>query len=98
MAPLWWDEPSSATALREPPPQDPGLLAEAAKRLLDDPVLQLALDRMEAKLTETWRHTALGQTEAREAAYRLHWACEQFRSELRVMVGAAAMGRQQTQQ
>jgi hypothetical protein len=64
-------------------------LGEAAKRLLDDPTLHLALTRVQAKLIETWKSTAIGEVEAREAAYRLHWAAEQFKSELRVMVGNA---------
>jgi hypothetical protein len=73
----------------EPAPSDPMQLGEAAKRLLDDPTLHLALTRVQAKLIETWKSTAIGEVEAREAAYRLHWAAEQFKSELRIMVGNA---------
>jgi hypothetical protein len=73
----------------QPAPSDPMQMGENARRLLDDPVLHLALDRIQQKLAETWRNTAIGETEAREAAYRLHWAAEQFRSELRIMVGNA---------
>lgn len=73
------------------PPEDASQLGEQAKRLLEDPVLQLAFDRVQAKLIESWKHTAAGQVEAREAAYRLLWASEQLKSELRVMIGNAAM-------
>jgi len=64
-------------------------MGENARRLLDDPVLHLALDRIQQKLAETWRNTAFAEAEQREAAYRLHWAVEEFRSELRNMVGHA---------
>ena len=64
-------------------------LGEAARRLLDDPTLQLALDRVQQRLVESWRSTAMGETEAREAAYRLLWASEELKAELRRMLGNA---------
>jgi|SRR5580765_2007231 len=73
----------------EPAPSDPMQLGEAAKRLLDDPTLHLALTRVQAKLIETWKATEIDQVEAREAAYRLHWAADKFREELQRMVGNA---------
>lgn len=66
-------------------PTDPIELGARAKALLDDPLLKLALDKIEEKLNATWRHSKVGDTEAREAAYRLYWAIEQLRSELRAM-------------
>ena len=73
----------------QPAPSDPSQLGEAARRLLDDPTLQLALERVQAKLVESWRNTAVGQIEEREAAYRLWWASEQLKTELRIMLGNA---------
>ena len=73
----------------QPPPSDPAQLGEAARRLLDDPTLQLALERVQAKLVESWRNTAVGASEEREAAYRLWWASEQLKTELRIMLGNA---------
>ena len=73
----------------EPAPSDPMQLGEAAKRLLDDPTLHLALTRVQAKLVETWKATEIDQVEAREAAYRLYWASEKFKGELQRMVGNA---------
>ena len=70
-------------------PADKTQLGAAAKRLLDDPVLALALGRIEEKLTQTWRNTTVGAVDEREAAYRLVWAIEHLRSELRAMVGNA---------
>lgn len=74
---------------RQPAPTDPQRLGEHAKRLLDDPVLNLALDRIGEKIAGSWRNSKAGDSETREAAYRLHWVLEQFRAELRAMVGNA---------
>lgn len=71
------------------PPDNLVQLGEAARRLLEDPVLQLAMQRVQQKLEEGWRRTAPGEQEAREAAYRLYWALEQVRQELRLMLGNA---------
>jgi hypothetical protein len=88
----FWERPSIALAAwrsTQPPPTDPLQLGEAAKRLLDDPTLQLALGRVQASFFEKWRDSALGQREAREEAYRMWWASEQLKTELRVMLGNA---------
>lgn len=69
-----------------PAPEDKSELGRAARALLDDPVLHLALQRVQEKLVATWLNTAPGDSDAREAAYRLHWAAEQFRQELRLML------------
>lgn len=73
----------------EPPPRDATQMGEAARQLLNDPVLGAAWDRVQAKLIETWKQTAAGDTEAREAAYRLLWASEQAKAELRLMLANA---------
>jgi hypothetical protein len=87
--------PAPPWASPYPVPEDKGQIGVAAQALLDDPVLHLALDRVQEKLVATWLATAPGERQAREAAYRLHWAAEQFRSELRIMIANASVaGRQ----
>lgn len=68
-------------------PEDRSILGQHAKRLLDDPVLSLALERIERRLTDTWRNTAVGDDAGREAAYRLHWAVQQLKTELNAILG-----------
>jgi hypothetical protein len=75
----------------KPPPEKKGEIGEAARHLLDDPVLHLALRRVEEKLVATWRQTAVGEQEAREAAYALLCGLEQFKGELRLMIAEAGM-------
>jgi hypothetical protein len=78
-----------------PPPDDPIQLGAAAQRLLQDPTFALALGRVQERLTDAWRNSAVGGTDAREAAYRLHCAVEQLRTELHLMVAnGKAAGRQ----
>jgi hypothetical protein len=78
-----------------PPPESLGELGEEARKLLENPVLHEALGRIETKLVASWRGSAVGDDEAREAAYRLHWAVEQLKAELRLMIANASMqGRQ----
>lgn len=83
-----WDERWRSTQM---PPEDRGELGDEAKKLLDNPILHLALDRVEEKLTRTWQHTAPGEAQEREAAYAIYWAAQQFRSELRIMIANAGM-------
>jgi hypothetical protein len=88
----WWAErrlPRPPWRSTQPAPSDPMQLGEAARRLLDDPTLVLALERVQQRLVDTWRDSKVGDAEAREAAYRLHWAVEQFKAELRIMLGTA---------
>lgn len=68
-------------------PADRSILGEHAKRLLADPVLGLAFERIERTLTERLFNTKLGESEQREAAYRLHWAVEQLKAELQTILG-----------
>lgn len=72
-------------------PENPGELGREAKDLLDNPTLHEALDRVERKLQQSWRNSPAGDKEAREEAYRLHWAVEALRAELRIMVANAGM-------
>lgn len=79
--------------IKEPAPTDRQQLAEHARRLLEDPVLRLALERIQTDLTARWRQTQTGDTRGREAAYRMWWAVEEFRGELRKMIGASRINR-----
>src|SRR5678815_1391942 len=73
------------------PPENKGELGDEARKLLDNPVLLLALNRVEEKLVATWKNTAAGDEEAREAAYSLLWGLKQFKGELGLMVAEAGM-------
>jgi hypothetical protein len=86
----YWRQPTP-WASTQAPPEAAGELGEEARKLLDNPVLHAALDRVERKLIETWRNTPAGDEAGREAAYRLHWAVEALRAELRVMIANAGM-------
>jgi hypothetical protein len=68
------------------PPSDRNELASAAKRLLEDPVFALALDRVQKRLYDTWRQTEVGDEPRREQMFHLHWAVEEVKAELRRMV------------
>jgi hypothetical protein len=74
-----------------PPPENKGEIGEEARKLLDNPVLQLALARVEEKLVSTWKNTAAGEDDAREAAYSLLWGLKQFKGELGLMIAEAGM-------
>jgi hypothetical protein len=78
----------------EPLPELPGDkhdLANAAERLLADPVFQLAMSRVQTRLFESWKASAPGDVREREEAYELHWAVEELRSELRRMIASARL-------
>lgn len=60
--------------------------AEHAKNLLEDPLLQETLDKMEEEYTTTWRNTKTEETEARELLWQLLWAIGEFRSHLSVIM------------
>lgn len=66
----------------EQPPENAGELAEAARKLLQDPVFRLVMERVEQGLIQRWRHSALGERDQREAVYLLHTAIEELRAEL----------------
>jgi hypothetical protein len=96
----WWAERKLPRPLRQaqdklswrstqPAPSDPMQLGEAARRLLDDPTLVLALERVQQGLIERWRVSKVGDVERREAMYHLHCAVEELKGELRQMLGTA---------
>lgn len=72
-------------------PADVVALGEAATQLLDNPVLALAFARVEAGLVGAVKNSAPGAVAEREEAYRLHWAAEALKAELRNMIGAAKL-------
>lgn len=69
-------------------PADEIALAEEAQRLLENPVLLLAFQRIEDGLLRSIKNSAPADLSVREEAYRLHWATEQLKAELRALVGA----------
>lgn len=83
----------------EPPPEEvPGArppdkvqLGNHAKRLLDDPVMRLALEHVTADLMKTWRETAAEDREKREDAYRMLRALDGVEFKLRRFAGNAAL-------
>lgn len=91
----WYWRQSTPWVSTQAPPENAGELGEEARKLLDNPVLHEALNRIERKLTLTWRSTAAGDEAGREAAYRLHWAVEALRAELQVMIANAKMAQRE---
>jgi hypothetical protein len=65
------------------------LLGEQAKRLLEDPVLQLAIDVLDDELAERWRSTRVGDEAGRETLYRLHCALREIEARLKSFLGDA---------
>lgn len=66
----------------DPPPENAGELANAARELLQNSVFRLAMERVEQNLIERWRHSQLGARDEREAVFLLHAAIEELRAEL----------------
>jgi len=87
LAELWNErlDPPPPEEVREPP-SDPVALGHAAQALLADPVMRLALDRVERRLVDTWQRSADDERDLREMAFHLHRAVQELRSELQRMV------------
>lgn len=87
MAQIWGERlvPEPPEELKEPP-SDPVALGHAAQALLHDPVIRLALDRVERRLVDTWRLSADDERDVREMAFFLHRAVQELRAELQRMV------------
>ena len=87
LAELWESRlvPEPPDEVREPP-GDPVALGHAAQALLQDPVMRLALERVERRLYDTWRLSADDERDVREMAYSLHRAVQELRAELQRMV------------
>lgn len=87
LAELWGSrlEPPAPDEVREPP-GDVVALGHAAQALLQDPVMRLALERVERRIIDDWKHSADGEREVREMAFCLHRAVQELRAELQRMV------------
>ena len=71
--------------------EDVTLLGEEAQRILESPVLALALDRVNKRLIRTARDTGPAEIDKREEAYRLVWAIEALKAELLTLAGNGKM-------
>lgn len=91
----WMPAASQDASPPSPPPvppeiaRDKVLLGNQAKRLLDDPVLQLAFQRVADDIAERWKQSKRGDTEAREALYHMQAALQDVRAQLQSFVGNA---------
>ena len=72
------------------PPKDRRELGNAAKRLLDDPVLHLALLQVEDNLIRTWKASDSADHEGRERIYATYDGMRRFKGELQRMIGNAS--------
>lgn len=72
-------------------PIDKALLGAHAKRLLDDPVLSLAFERVERKLYETWAGSDPQDAQGRERVFAVHQGLTRVRGELRTMMSDLRM-------
>lgn len=70
-------------------PIDRIVLGNAAKRLMDDPVLKLAFARVERDLTGMWRQSAAGDRDGREVAYHQMAALAHVKAALTAFLGDA---------
>jgi len=59
---------------------------ENAKRLLEDPILREALDKIKANAFEVWKTTPWDAKDAREELYRQAVAVEKLENELRKII------------
>ncbi len=60
--------------------------AREAQALLENPLLNDSLNRIERTWEQAWRSTTPGDTEKREKAYRMLYALTEFRSELQSII------------
>lgn len=69
--------------------EDTTRLGQAAKRLLEDPVLRLAFELLEDDCIRNWRNTPASDKEARELWYWRLFALRDAEAKLRAIVGDA---------
>jgi hypothetical protein len=74
-----------------PAPADKSLLGLHAERLLADPVLHLAFDRVRDKLNLTWAASTPGDGEGRERCYMQLQGLERVKGELLAILGDKKM-------
>ena len=85
--------PDTCARITEPigePPEDLLQLGNAAQQLLQDPVVDLALKRVQQQMVDRWTKSAMGNAAEREHAYLIYGAVEALRAELALMVANAA--------
>jgi len=73
------------------PPENKGEIGEEARKLLENPVLQLALDSIEQRLVNTWKATETGDDRRRDATFAVLWGLQEFKAELGRMIASAGM-------
>lgn len=67
---------------------------EQAKRLLENPLLNEALDKIEASLIDSWRSSGEKDHERREDAWRSYQLLGRLRGELQYLVATGKAARQ----
>lgn len=72
------------------PPTDKKELGTYAKQLLEDPVLHLALERVEENLVRTWKASDPSDEEGRERIYAAYQGMQRFKGELHRMIANAS--------
>ena len=75
----------------QPVPQSQGELGEEARKLLDNPVLHEAMDRVERALIETWKRSEPADNEGRETVFAVYQGMQRFRGQLQVMIANAGI-------
>lgn len=74
-------------AAAEAAPEDKTQLGIHAERLLNDPVLSLAFERVGEKLADTWRGSSAADAEGRERVHAEYRALQRVRGELMAYLG-----------
>ena len=69
--------------------------ADAAKRILDEPVVKEAIAGIKAEIIKQWSETPARDTEAREWVWRHYKACEKFEGVLRGYIESGRMAKLQ---
>jgi hypothetical protein len=65
--------------------------AEAARKLLEDPILAGAFERLEAAYTAEWRDSAPAQHEEREAAWHMLRALTRLKQDIQNVVSGGSL-------
>lgn len=61
-------------------------IGQRAQQLLRDPLLVSAFEQIEARFTNDWRQSTLGQSDLREEVYRMLCALDEVRAHLTKLV------------
>lgn len=71
--------------------------ADAAKRIMDDPMVQEALQAVETGITDAWKDVPVRDVEAREHLHRLLQAKRQFENVFRICIETGTIARVELQ-